>query len=282
MIELAGVLIFPLCGLLAALGTALWMRGHDADDGQIYWSFVALFVLAMAVCVGLLRTDWLQRRLDPMADAALQLEAHPLFAALRESQLREIEPLPGRIMQRVADGADLVAATASVRPDLANIGNNELGWADAETRVEWARAEVATLRELGARNATQCAAVARSQADPAGLAVLATGMSVANQQQFEAAFVRLLKSRSVGLRRTGANDGIDFNDAQRRYSEIHASLASTHGEDIDDDLGSRHFDRAPPKVNNPNRVCRYRIAQLEAYLAEPAPMASRLIDAAMR
>jgi hypothetical protein len=35
-------------------------------------------------------------------------------------------------------------------------------------------------------------------------------------------------------------------------------------------------------LSNPNRVCHYRIAQLEAYLAEPAPTASRLIDAAMR
>ncbi len=282
MIDWISVLVFPLCGLLAALGAGLWLRGQDADDGQIYWSFTAVFVLAIVVCASLLRTDSLQRRLDPMVDAALQLDAHPLFAALRESQLEQSEQLLGRILQQVAEGRDLVAATASVRPDLARIGNAELGWADAETRVQWARAEVATLRELSARNATQCAAVARSQADPAGLEVLATGMTVANQQQFEAAFVRLLKSRPDGLSGRRTNDGIDFNDAQRRYIEIHASLASTHGEDIDDDLGSRHLDRAPPKVNDPNRVCRYRIAQLEAYLAEPAPMASRLVDAAMR
>ncbi len=284
MIELVGLLIYPACGLIAALGVGLLSRGRDAEDGELYWQFVAFFVMSMLVSVGVLRTEWLQRKLDPQVDAALNLTAHPIMVELATTTAPEAEAIRSEIAGRVAKGVDVATAIAMARPSMARLGNRELGWADAATRVQWATLEVATLRELRERDIGLCAAVAESQIEPAGLAAVGSGLSLGNQAQFETAFIALMRSRMAGMsnERPEPSQQPSFEDAQRRYSELREQLEQRHGEAVIDYLSRGRFDNRDTPIDDDRRVCDYRIDQLSLYLKEPPAMASRLIDAAMR
>jgi hypothetical protein len=277
-----GLLIYPACGLIAALGTGWLMRGRTGDDGSLYWTFVALYAMAMLLGLGVLRTEWAQRRLDPMLDTAIQLSEHPLMQQLRteDAEQRQIRM---DITRRVAEGAPMSEAIAATRPWLAQIGNRELGWVDASTRIRWAALEVATLRELRASNVEHCARVAQSQLDPDGLSVLANRMSADNNAEFETAFIELMKAREIGIGgRQAPAPALEFNDVARRYSEIADQLKGTYGATVVDYLARARFERHLAPVDDHGKLCDYRIAQLSAYLAEPPAMASRLIDSAMR
>ena len=284
MIELVGLLIYPACGLIAALGVGFLSHGRDAEDGELYWQFVAFFVMSMLVSVGLLRTEWLQRKLDPQVDAALNLTAHPIMVELATTTAPEAEAIRSEIAGRVAKGVDVTTAIAMARPSMARLGNRELGWADAATQVQWATLEVATLRELRERDIGLCAAVAGSQIEPAGLSAVGSGLSPGNQAQFETAFLALMKSRMAGMsnQRPEPSEQLGFEEVQRRYSELREQLEQRHGEAVINYLSRGRFDNREAPVEDDRRVCDYRIDQLSLYLEEPPAMASRLIDAAMR
>ena len=91
--------------------------------------------------------------------------------------------------------------------------------------------ELGALRELASRDVKQCATLALSQTDANAYLPLASGMSAANQQAFEVAFVALLASADAGLRKQGTPPSqiIDFNQAQQRYMQLHEALKQRYG-----------------------------------------------------
>jgi hypothetical protein len=283
MIEWLPILIFPICALVAVVVIALVQRGAELDDRGLLVSFAVLFSLTLLLVFGLLRTQWVQGKLDPTIELAAQLQAHPVIQALTRFHGDDNLALSAAMLGEMDRGMPISEVLQKARPALARIGQERLGFADENARIAWGKAELQALRELKRRDVQACAALALNQSEPKGYLALASGLSAENQQTFEQAFVAVLTSADAGMRREGTppSQNIDFDQLQQRYREIRKPLVQRHGEAVAEYLERRRFE-ALPTFSDTRVLCEYRIDQLDAILREPPAMAARLLDAAMR
>lgn len=283
MSEWLPILIFPACALIAVVVIALVQNGKELDDRGLLVSFAILFSIALLMSIGALRTHWAQSKLDPTIELAAQLQGHPVVAALEQFHGDDNLALRTAMLADLDKGQSMSATLQKMRPVLSVIARDHLGFADEAARIAWSSVELQALRELAMRDVKQCAALTLSQTDTQAYLPLATGMSAANQQGFEAAFVAVLSSADASLRRKGSAPSatIDFSAAQQRYIQLHEPLKQRYGAAVDAFFGRRRFEKMPAFTDT-RVLCEYRIAQLDAYLREPPAMASRLLDTAMR
>jgi hypothetical protein len=283
MIEWLPILIFPICALVAVVVIALVQRGAELDDRGLLLSFAVLFSITLLLVFGLLRTQWVQGKLDPTIELAAQLEAHPVIQALTRFHGDDNLALTTAMLAEMDRGMPISEALQKARPALARIGQERLGFADENARIAWGRAELQALRELKRRSVQACAALALNQSDPKGYLELAAGLSAENQQAFELAFVAVLTSADADMRREGTppSQNIDLNQLQQRYREIRKPLVQRHGEAVAGYLERRRFEQLPT-FSDTRALCEYRIDQLDAILREPPAMSARMLDAAMR
>lgn len=283
MIEWLPILIFPACALVAVVVIAVVQRGAELDDRGLLMSFAVLFSIALLLVFGVLRTQWGQGKLDPTIELAAQLEAHPVIQALTRFHGDDNLALSTAMLAEMDRGLSISQVLEKVRPALARIGQERLGFADEAAHIAWGKVELQALRELRRRDVQACAALALNQSEPKGYLALASGMSAENQQAFEQAFVAVLESADAGMRREGKppSQDISLDQLQRRYGEIRKPLTQRHGEQVADYLARRRFE-ALPTFSDTGVLCDYRIDQLDAILREPPAMAARMLDAAMR
>ncbi len=283
MIEWLPILIFPLCGLVAVVVITLVQRGRELDDQGLLISFAVVFSLALLGCFGLLRTQWVQEKLDPALKQATDLHAHPAFIALETYYPNDVQSPRDAILADLAAGASVTQALQKARPKLAKLGRDRLGFASEQARIGWGQAELQALRELKVRDVNDCAALAGSQGDYSGFSVLGSGLSAENHQLFEAAFVQVLTTADAGMRRElpPPSQNLELGQVQARYVELRAPLAQRYGEEVINYLERRRFEIVAP-YTNAQVLCDFRTAQLETILKEPPAMAARLLDSAMR
>jgi hypothetical protein len=281
MIQLIfGVLLFPLCALVA--GGLAWVlhRREAAEDGSLYWGFMVPFVLLVVVFQGLGKTDTVRLKTDPVFRLQAELNAHPVYAALKQYLPDEYAHLDKALMADGVSGVSVPAMFLVARPWLAQVGTKRLGWADAQTRAAWAQITVDTLAELRGRSPDACfQAIAQT---PEGVKVLSQGLSAANTKTFEATFVALIKSADQGIRNTArpAESAVSFDDAAKEWRAIMTAVTEEFGPEVTDVVAKKAFRDTPPELQS--QVCAARIKQLGLILDQTVPMAGRLVDSAMR
>jgi hypothetical protein len=281
MIQLVfGVLLFPICGLVAgALAWALHRR-EEAEDSSLFWGFMVPFVIVAVVMFGLGKTDTVRLKTDPVFRLQTELDAHPIYAALKQFLPDEYANLDKALMADGRNGVSIPVMFQVARPWLVQIGNKRMGWADAKTRAAWAQISVDTLMELRERSPDACfQAVAQT---PEGAKALSQGLSSANTKVFEQTFVDLLKSADLGIRnkRPAEEPPVEFNEAAQQWRAIMDSVKEEFGAPVTEILASRAFRDTPADLQG--QLCSARIKQLSLMLDQPVPMAGRLVDSAMR
>lgn len=283
MSEWLPILIFPACALLAVGVIAVVQKGKELDDRALLMSFATLFSMALLLAMGLLRTQWAAAKLEPTVELAAQLQAHPVVEALDQFHGDDNLTLRTAMLADMDQGKTLPQTLQKMRPALSQIAHERLGFADETARLAWSKVELQALRELASRDVTQCAMLAMSQTEANAYQPLAAGMSAANQQAFEIAFVAILSSADAGLRSRATPPGkaIEFSEAQQRFAQLHEPLKQRYGAAVDEFFSRRRYENMPPFTDR-KLLCEYRIAQLDAYLREPPAMAARLLDSAMR
>jgi len=281
MIELLlGTLYFPSCAIVA--GAAAWAlnRGEEAGDGRLFRSFMVSFVIAAVALLGLSKTDAARKKIDPVFKLQTELDAHPIYAALKEASPDDHAALHKALMVDGSKGMSVPAMFVLARPWLVQMGTKRMGWADAETRVAWAQVSVDTLIELRQRSPEVCfQAIANL---PEGNLALTQGLSAANSKAFEQTFVDLLKASIRGMagKAVRSEPAVEFNEAGKQWQMIMDSVKGEYGDVVTEIVRHRTFSATPPQLQN--QVCLARIRQLSLMLGQPAPMAARLVDSAMR
>lgn len=275
-----GVLLFPLCGLVA--GALAWVlhRRETATDSSLFWGFMVPFVLLAVVMQGLGKTDTVRLKTDPAFRLQTELNAHPVYAALKQYLPDEHANLDKALMADGLTGASVPALFRVARPWLSQVGTKRLGWADAQTRAAWAQVTLDTLTELRERSSDLCfQAIAQT---PEGVKAQSEGLSPANTKAFEAAFVDLLKSADEGIRNTPrpAEQAVSFDEAATQWRAVMVAVTDEFGAEATDIVAKKAFRDAPPELQS--QVCGARIKQLGLILDQPVPMAGRLVDSAMR
>ncbi|MGE4072477.1 MAG: hypothetical protein AB7E72_15010 [Lysobacterales bacterium] len=282
MMALVPFLVLPFSALVAILAIVLLLRGEELDDSSLMLSFGSLFATCVILSYGLLQTQWLQFKLDPRLEQVAILKAHPVFQALELSPDRH-RPLMEALLGDVAQGAPVQDALDQALPALAAITRERMGFAGADAKVAWGKAELQALREFQRLDLVRCADLADSQGNRQGLRTLGSELSGETRAELEQAMVAVMKSADVGLRDryAYAAESVEFSQFQKRYSELRQPLVRRYGEQVFRHLESNQMRKAAP-FDDKKLLCNARIDQLDAALAEPAPMAAMLIGAMLR
>jgi hypothetical protein len=280
-------LTLPACAVFAGAGTWVMHRGEAVDDYRLLRSYMVFFAIAVVVSYGVIRTDTVRKKIDPaykmMSDLnklQADLDAHPVFAALKAASPDEHAKLSQAMMADGAKGMSIPAMLLVARPWLAQLGTRQSGFADAETRVAWAQVTLDTLIEMRRRSPQVCFQVIANL--PEGNLALTQGLSASNSKAFEQAFADLMKSIHRGMTNRAATPGVavEFNEAARQWRTIMDSVKAEYGDAATAIVSGKKFAATPPELQD--QVCSARIRQLGLMLDQPVPMASRLVDSALR
>lgn len=278
--QIFGVLLFPLCALVAGALTWVLHRHEAAEDRSLFWGFMVPFVIVAIVMYGLGKTDTVRIETDPVFRLQTELNAHPVYAALKQYLPDEHANLDKALMADGLSGVSVPAMFLVARPWLEQIGTKRLGWVDAGTRVAWAQITLRTMEELRERSPEDCfQGIAQT---PEGVKALSEGLSAENSRVFEQTFVDLLKSADQGIRNTGvaAAPTVAFDDAAKHWRVVMDAVQAEYGAEVTDILAKKSFRDTPPELQG--QVCAARMRQLGLILEQPVPMAGRLLDSAMR
>lgn len=279
MIELLfGILLFPTCGVLAGSVAWLFLRGEHTDDASLFRGFMVAFCLAVMLFYGLGKTDKLRVKLDPVFKLQTELDAHPVYSAMKKYAQTEHAELHKALMVDGLKGSSVPAMFVTARPLLASLGTKNMGFADAANRIAWAQMYVDTLVELREHSPEDCFLVLAWR--PEAGKILATGLSEANTKAFQSVFVGLLQSSYEGMGQHTARSGVEFNDAARQWRLLMDSLKERYGATTVELLSRKQFSAAAPDSHAV--VCSARIAQISLLLQQQEAMAGILVDSALR
>ncbi len=274
-----GLVIFPVCGIVAGAISWLCFRREDTDDGSLFMGFMVPFAIGVMVLYGFSRTDTVKLRTDPLFRLQSQLDAQPVYVALKNYAKTEYPQLHEAMIADGLQGVSVANMLRDLRPWFTSFGTQRMGFADASGRVAWARMYVDTLSELRERSPEVCFQVIARL--PEGNKALQTELGEANRRAFEEVFVRHLQVTYEGMGDvSGRQKMAAFDDASRQWRVLMDQIKDRYGPEIADLLAKKKFATAPADTHG--TVCAARIAQLNLFMQEPEPMAGVLVDSAMR
>ena len=280
MAALLNLLFMPVCAALS--GLFLWATAgqEPKDDRELYRGFIWPLAAFMLLYWGTVNTDAVRMYTDPVFRMQAEMDAHPVYAALKLTAPDDHKALHEFLEGQMSQGLALPEAFVQARPLLTRLANERMGFADQKTRIQWGQVTVDTLRELQSRDPELCYRVMSSQSlDPQ---TLASAFSVGNANAFQQAGVSVYESADKGMRheRTPGDQPADFNEAARAFSAIRDDLAQQFGQPVSRQVSSKKLPEQPSEPAE--QLCAARIAQLDAMLARPQGMAAMLVDSILR
>lgn len=268
------------CAMLS--GVVVWTvnRNHVVQDASLIRQFLLVMTILLVVTWGLGQTTSVRMRIDPQFKLQTEIDANPLVSHLRETSTESHAKLQEFLVYRVARGKTLAEAFLEARPLLTHMAHAKLGWVDQKTTVAWAQLTTDTLRELQVQDPTACFQFLSMQMPDPNAPLPA--FSSENSEAFQRAVIDVHASAHLGMTRQHpiAQRQVEFNDVGREYGAIHDIVAGKFGESVAQAVRKKAFHGAPADMHG--RICAARIFQLEAMQARPLPMASRLLQSAMR
>jgi hypothetical protein len=295
------ILFVPVCAMGAGLLVWVYGLGHTHSDDDLIKQFLVALVLCGTVLFGVSKTNTVRMRIDPEFRIQTELDAHPVYATVKRLDAEEIQSLEADLREHIATGSSVADAFLQARPYLTRVGTAKLQFADQKTHIEWARVNVETLRILQAHDPTQC------------YQLLATGelsrqaaanyFSAENTKAFQQALIDVYESAH---RYWGGQHPADkraaLRDVQIEYSGINDAFVEKYGAHIAKQIAMGEAFPAMPKALSRQApggasgeaggdaeiaktmalTCEARIAQLDAVLERPQPMASAILDTLLR
>jgi hypothetical protein len=285
-LALAGALLPAACALFTVLLLAVLVADDDEVDQRLHRYFMVIFSIMLVAAFGFVREPKVQQTLDPEQKRAAELEAHPVFIVLTEAHVDEPPSAKGvrqALAARLADDRlSVPEAIEQVRPELERAGTERLGFAGIEQRIAWGRMQLATLKELAAVDPVACHGMIFGTAQ--GDAALRNSVSAENRREFQQVLVAMLRDGYANMGRHTSrpeSERVEFNDMARRFGVLREQWVARFGEDIIGALPKSGRVPIDPRGKEAT-LCSARITQLTDVLAEPAPMASGLVDGLLR
>ena len=295
------ILFVPVCAICAGLLVGVYGLGHTHSDGDLIRQFLVALVLCGTALFAVSKTDAARMRIDPAFRMQAELDAHPVYAAVKRLDAEEIQVLDADLREHIATGSSIADAFLQARPFLTRLGTRNLQFADQKAHVEWGRASVEALRILQARDPLLCYQLLATGelSRPAA----ASYFSAENSKAFQQAFIDVYESahRYGGGRHPG-DKPVALRDLQIEYGGINDAFAEKYGARIARQIAKGEAFPAMPNgaprpaaggassesgdagdaVSTMTLTCEARIAQLDAVLERPQPMASAMLDTLLR
>ena len=270
----------PGCAAIAGFIVWLTNRGEALEDGALVRQFVFVAVVCAVIALGIGKTDAARMRLDPQFKLQTEMEAHPVYAAIKRIAPDDHQKLQAFLIAQLATGAALSDAFLQARPILTALANNRLGFVDQKTRLMWAQLFVDSLVELDTGDSEACYRLLSAQS--LDRQTLAHAFSAGNIREFQRAVIDVYESADRGMRHAqpAGDSPADFNETAREYSVIRESITLKFGEPVSKQIASRQFPEE--SIESAEQLCAARIFQLEAMMERPQAMAALLVDSALR
>jgi hypothetical protein len=278
--------IQPLCATIAGLIT--WAEHHDEsiDDGRLVRKFLFTLIVCLIISFGAMRTNTVYIYLDPAFRLQTEMDAHPVYAAIKASDHDDYEKLHNFLLLQVAQGKRLFAqgetlsnAFLQARPLLSQMTTHNLGFSDQKSKLTWGRVTADSLKELESQDAALCYQALSLK--PLDGPTLAHAFSAGNTKAFQQAVVDVYKSVEFdSFKRIKRDQSVEHDAVALEYRSIYDLIVQQHGKPIADQLTQKQFPEQP--IAPPEQICTARIAQIEAILKRPQAMAARLIDGILR
>lgn len=271
--------IFFVPGCAALAGFVLWAssRNHVLEDGELLRSFLILLFVCLALVGGASQTSAARMYLDPHFRLLTELDAHPVYAAIKRVSPDDHRALHAFLMAQMSRGATLPEAFLQARPLLTRLTNDRLGFTDQKSRILWGRVTADSFSELQDNDPMLCYQVLSLQP----LDRLPT-FSADNTKAFQQALIKVYDASSEERRKVWQSDEhpVGFNDAAIEYRTIKDDIAQQYGKPVAERLDKRIAPDLPSELAE--QMCGARTMQLEAMLERSQAMASRLIDSVLR
>ncbi|MFO1261942.1 MAG: hypothetical protein U1E84_01140 [Rhodoferax sp.] len=274
------LLLPALAAVMAGLAVAGFNRHQVLEDGPLIRQFLVAMAVFVVVLVGVSKSHTVRMRLDPVYKLQTELAADPVLQALREHAPDDAKKLENLLILATNEGHSLARAKALTRPVLSMWARYRVSFADHGAVLQWAQVHIDSLKELRARDPALCVQylLPPTAESLAGLTAFSTG----NMTAFEQAVVRLYASANQGMRHTGAssNPPVELEVLRAHYAEITEQVLERYGLRFGEGTAKATPDQL--KADTPARVCDAYLYRLEAMQARPAPVAARLLQAALR
>ena len=261
----------------AIAGTVIWTtnRGQVLDDNSLIRHFILWFAICTALAWGLSKTDAVRLRIDPQYRLQTEVDAHPVYAAIKRFGRDDHPRLHNFLATQISQGKTLSDAFLAARPLLEDMVGYHVNFAGQKTFFNWANVQIETLRELQAKDPVLC--FRALSAKPVPPLPLAQPFSAENTRAFHQSVVEVYeaKDRDNGRERVQGDKGPDFNEVALEYRTIMETVTQRFGEPMAKQLSGWGLANAPTEP--PDRVCAAKIFQLQAMQARPPAMASHLL-----
>ena len=272
--------LMPFSATLA--GFVMWLlhRREALDDGALVRNFSVLLVLVAGTAMGVLRTDSVRMRIDPVFRIHTEIEADLLYSTMAQISSGDAETLRATLEKQMAAGDTLSDAYLSAQPFLWSEAKRRTGWVDQATRLEWARFITDALRSAQSnRDYELCFRVMID--GTFDRPTLVEKFSSEHHKRFYDLAIRIYESSNLGMSNERAPEpSVEFNEAAREYSVISEEMEQRFGRETVQLLRRDRLGSAPSSTWQ--GLCAARIYQLEAMQKRPKPMASRLVDGVVR
>lgn len=274
------LLLPALAAVMAGVAVAGFNRHQVLEDGPLIRQFLVAMTIFVLVLVGVSKSHPVRMRLDPVYKLQTELAADPVLQALRENAPDDAKKLENLLILATNEGHSLARAKALTRPVLSLWARYRVSFADHKSVLQWAQVHIDLLKELRERDPALC--IQYLQAPTAESLPGLTGFSASNTAAFERAVVQLYTSANQGSRRTGATADpvVSLEELRAHYAEITEQVFQRHGLRFGE--GTAKTTEAQLLADTPARVCNAYLDRLEAMQARPAPVAARLLQAALR
>lgn len=262
--------------IAAIAGTVIWAsnRSQVLDDSSLIRQFILWFVIGTALAWGFTKTDAVRLRIDPQYKLQTELDAHPVYAAVKRMSREDHVTLHNFLATQIAQGKSLTDAFLAARPLLEESVRYQLQFTNQKTLLNWANMQIETLKELQAADPLLC--FRALSVKPLPSSPTPPLFSVENTRAFYQSVIEVyeFKDRYNNTPRT-SEPGPDFNDVKREYRAIMETVTQRFGEPMTKQLDGWNLASAPTEP--PDRICAAKIFQLQAMQSRPPDMANRLL-----
>ncbi len=277
MMALYFLLLPAFCAVIA--GTVIWAtnRGQVLDDSSLIRQFILWFAICTALAWGLTKTDTVRLRIDPQYKLQTEVEAHPVYAAVKRIARDDHTTLHNFLAVQIAKGQTLTDAFLAARPLLEGLARYQLQFVDQKTMLIWANVQIDTLKELQAKDPALCFRALSIKPAPSAPSPLAQTFSADNTRAFHQAVIEVYESnyRYNSSPRPPSEGGLDLNEVRLEYRAIMETVTQRFGEPMTKQLSG--WGLANPPTEPPDRICAAKIFQLQAMQSRPPAMANRLL-----
>lgn len=243
--------------------------------------FVFLLTICLMLIWGISQTDAVRLRTDPQFRIQTELNAHPVYSTIKRLAPSDHEVLDDFLTFQMLQGVPLSEAFLLARPLLTKLTDQQLGFADQKSKLDWGRVTVDTLKELKAVDPLLCYTALSSR--PLDSQTLLHAFSENNTKTFQQTIIDVYDFSDHGSKhksRERDNTSNSFNDVAHVYHSIKETIAHQFGENISRELERKALLELP--MEPPEEICSARIIQLESMLLQQQAMAARLIDSTLR